>query len=90
MASLDSVRPPICFLCNRNFSASKGQLVHFVASDRGVAWEQRMNDAGRAMPGHHPDKGWFCETHTDAAIALATTHTIKEALRSMRKKVSET
>lgn len=90
VASLETVWPPICFLCNRNFSASKGELVHFVASDRGVVWEQRVNNAGRTMPGHHPDTGWFYEPHADPAIELATTHTINEALRSMRKEVSET
>jgi len=89
-ASLDTVRSPFCFLRNRNFSTSTGELAHFLASDRGVVWEQRVNDAGRTMPGHHPDTGWFCEAHADAAIELATTQTIQEALLSIRKEVSKT
>ncbi len=63
--------------------------MHVVASDRAIAWQQQVNNAGRSMTGHHPNAGWFCTTSTDTAIKMAARHTSKEALRSTHKEVSE-
>ena len=62
-----------------------GELVHFVASERGIEWQARAGELGRTMTGHHPDQGWFCGVHRPRARELAATLTIDEALFELRQ-----
>lgn len=79
------MRPPICFLCNQDFAPSVGELVHFAASTSGIEWDQRSDRPDRTLSGHHPDQGWFCQAHSQAALKLAPTHTLDQALRELRQ-----
>lgn len=73
------MQPPICEVCDERFDpASGGRLVSFVETDAGREF------AGRAVPGHAPDDGWFCQRHVADAAALATTHTRRAAVGELR------
>ena len=81
----ESMKPPECTICDKNFFKGGG-LIYFIETPEDKIQNERLNTKG--MVGHPPNAFWFCEDHIQSARNLK--HLTKiEALESLRKEFNE-
>ncbi len=70
------MRPPICYVCDKEFDLDEGDLIYFKKSEKDLEWDKKMEQPG--FVGHPPHAEWFCNEHIKEWKALQHL-TLKEA-----------
>ena len=57
------MRPPMCYVCDKDFDTDEGDLLYFKKGEKGIAWDKKMEQPG--FVGHPPYAEWFCNEHIE-------------------------